>query len=60
MSETRKLTEKEQKRLDRFEQTAKELQEKGYRRVDLVVDIAKANAFRSKKDIIRFTLNPKP
>ena len=45
MSEKRKLTEKEQKRLDRFEQTAEDLQAKGYRRVDLVVDIARANAF---------------
>ncbi|MCR5373008.1 MAG: DUF3267 domain-containing protein [Solobacterium sp.] len=45
MTEKRKLTEKEQKRLDRFEQTAEGLQREGYRRVDLVVDIGKANAF---------------
>ena len=39
------LTEKEQARLARFEQTAAEMQEKGYRRVSLTVDIVKANIF---------------
>ena len=41
----RVLTEKEQARLARFEQTAAEMMEKGYRRVNLTVDIVKANIF---------------
>ena len=41
----RVLTEKEQARQARFEQTAAEMMEKGYRRVNLTVDIVKANMF---------------
>lgn len=46
MSETKNtLTEAEKKRLERFEKTAEEMKQQGYRRQDLTIDIGKANLF---------------